>query len=285
VAADNIGLIGLGLLGSAMAKRLIGAGFAVYGFDIDEDRRSQLGSIGGQTAQSASEVAETCTCIIFSLPNSGVAGTVLSEIEPKLRDGAIIIDTTTGDPDEMAGFGRRLAEGGRFYLDATVGGSSRLVEAGEAIVIVGGDAGAYQSCSGILGRIGRQVFHIGPCGSGARMKLVLNLVLGLNRAVLAEGLTFASRYGLSRKQTLEILKAGPSYSRVMDLKGDKMLAGEFEPEARLSQHLKDVRLILAAGKSCGAKLPLSALHSQLLEQAEAIGFGGADNSAIIKSFE
>ena len=116
------------------------------------------------------------------------------------------------------------------------------------------------------------------------MTLVFNLVLGLNRAVLAESLEFAARYGLSSGQALEILKAGSTYSRVMDSKGPKMLARDFTPEARLSQHLKDVRLILAAGQSCGAKLPLSELHGQLLAEAERLGFGTADNSAIIESF-
>ena len=117
------------------------------------------------------------------------------------------------------------------------------------------------------------------------MKLVLNLVLGLNRAVLAEGLEFARASGIDPAVALEILKSGPAYSRAMEAKGEKMLTGDFEPEARLSQHLKDVRLILAYGEKLGAKLPLSALHRELLEAAETAGFGGADNSAIIKAFQ
>ena len=284
LSADRIGVIGLGLLGSAIAKRLIAAGFGVYGFDIDEACRTRLEAFGGETASSAPEVAAGCRYIICSLPDSGVAGAVFDEIETALRAGTRILDTTTGDPDETVRCGARLAERGHFYLDATIGGSSKQVEAGEAIVIVGGDAGAFQSCFNILGSIGGRVFHVGPCGSGIRMKLVFNLVLGLNRAVLAESLAFASRYGLSSHQVLEILKVGPSYSRVMDTKGPKMLARDFAPEARLSQHLKDVQLILAAGQSCGAKLPLSELHGQLLADAESLGFGTEDNSAIIESF-
>lgn len=117
------------------------------------------------------------------------------------------------------------------------------------------------------------------------MKLVLNLALGLNRAVLAEALAFASRSGLAAEQALEVLRAGPAYSAVMGDKGRKMLEGDFEPEARLSQHLKDVRLILDSGRRCGAKLPLSEAHARLLEEAEAAGFGGADNSAILKIYD
>jgi 3-hydroxyisobutyrate dehydrogenase-like beta-hydroxyacid dehydrogenase len=116
------------------------------------------------------------------------------------------------------------------------------------------------------------------------MKLVLNLVLGLNRAVLAEGLCYAAAAGVDPAAALEILKAGPAYSRVMDTKGQKMLAGDFTAEARLSQHLKDVRLILESGARAGASLPLSSVHRALLEKAEAAGFGAADNSAVIKAF-
>ena len=117
------------------------------------------------------------------------------------------------------------------------------------------------------------------------MKLIVNLVLGLNRAALAEGLSFARSVGVSPGRALEILKSGVAYSRVMDTKGIKMLKRDFRPQARLSQHLKDVRLILSLGKRAKAKLPLSALHRKLLEQIEAAGGGDLDNSAIIEAFK
>jgi 3-hydroxyisobutyrate dehydrogenase-like beta-hydroxyacid dehydrogenase len=117
------------------------------------------------------------------------------------------------------------------------------------------------------------------------MKLVFNLVLGLHRAVLAEALSFAGSYGIDPAAALEVLKAGAAYSKVMDIKGGKMLSGDFTPEARLSQHLKDVRLIVAAAERCGAMVPLSEIHRELLERAEAAGFGAMDNSAVIKAFE
>ena len=283
-SASKIGVIGLGLLGSAIAKRLLAAGFPVCGFDIDAGSRARFDAAGGMVVGSASEVAGACRSIILSLPDSGVVGAVLEEVEAGLGDARLFIDTTTGDPDDTVRCSKRLAERGHDFLDASVGGSSKLLESGRAILMVGGDVDAFQRSSSILRAIGERVFHVGPAGAGIRMKLVFNLVLGLNRAVLAEGLAFASRYGLSGLQALEILEAGPSYSRAMDAKGRKMIAGDFAPEARLSQHLKDVGLILAAGEGCGAQLPLSILHRQLLEQAESLGFGAADNSAIIESF-
>ena len=117
------------------------------------------------------------------------------------------------------------------------------------------------------------------------MKLVVNLVLGLNRAVLAEGLSFARKTGVSPERALEILKCSAAYSRVMDTKGRKMLRSDFKPQARLSQHLKDVRLILSFGKKFGAKLPLSAQHRKLLELVDTAGGGDLDNSAIIQAFK
>ncbi|MEK7408035.1 MAG: NAD(P)-dependent oxidoreductase [Acidobacteriota bacterium] len=282
---EQVGLIGAGLLGSALAERFLAAGFGVVGFDIDAARRDGLKAAGGDVAESAVAVAAACGRVVLSLPDSGVVAKVLEEIEPHLRPDSLVIDTTTGEPEEMAGFAARLGRRGVAYLDATVGGSSKQVRAGDAIVIAGGPPETFARAGDLFSCFARRAFHAGPCGHGARMKLALNLVLGLNRAVLAEGLAFAKACGLKPELALEIMKAGPAYSRVMDTKGAKMLSGEFSAEARLSQHLKDVRLILAAGERCGARLPLSALHRRLLERVEEAGFGGADNSAIIKAFE
>ncbi len=283
-ASDKLGIVGLGLLGTALAERLLEGGFQIVGYDLRPEQVENLRRLGGSPAQSGAEVAASCQRLLLSLPTSAIADQVLDEISPRLRAGAIVIDTTTGAPEEMAAFGARLEGRGVAYLDATVGGSSRQVRAGEAIVICGGQPAAYARCADLFALCCRKAFHVGPCGSGARMKLVLNLVLGLNRAVLAEALEYARACGIDPAEALEILRSGPAYSRVMDTKGAKMLAGDFEPEARLSQHLKDVLLILASGQRCGARLPLSTLHRTLLEQVEAAGDGAADNSAIIKAF-
>lgn len=281
---ERLGIIGVGLAGAALAERLLAGGFDVAGYDIRPAQIEQLRQSGGSGASSAAEVAASCRRLFLSLPTSAEAASVLDEILPCLPPGAIVIDTTTGEPGEIAGFGARLAGRSIAYLDATIGGSSRQVRDGEAIFICGGDTAAFARCADLFALCCRKAFHVGPCGSGARMKLVLNLVLGLNRAALAEGLEYARACGIDPAEALEILQAGPAYSCAMDTKGRKMLTGDFEPEARLSQHLKDVRLILAAGEHCGAKLPLTEVHRALLEQAEAAGYGASDNSAIIQVF-
>src|SRR5262245_26348020 len=163
------------------------------------------------------------------------------------------------------------------YLDATVSGSSVQVRDGHAVFLVGGPDDEFRASHELLSRIAGKVFHVGPAGSGARMKLVTNLVLGLNRAALAEGLHFASSLGLDPTAALAVVKECPSYSRAMDAKGEKMVRGDFAPEARLSQHLKDVRLMLAEAGRAGAGLPLTEAHRELLERAEALGLGSLDN--------
>lgn len=281
----TIGVIGLGLLGSALADRFLLAGNPVLGFDVAADRRELLVAAGGQAADSASDVVRACDVLVLSLPDSSVVAAVIAEVRGSLQAGQWVIDTTTGDVDVSAALGEELARQGIGFLDATIAGSSVQAREGQATVMVGGNRAVFDSAREILELFAKELFYVGAWGSGARMKLVVNLVLGLNRAVLAEGLTFAAALGLDVGEALSVLQSSPAFSTVMQTKGAKMLEGDFEPQARLSQHLKDVRLILAAAQRTGMTLPLSSLHRQLLERAEAAGFGQLDNSAIIRVFQ
>jgi 3-hydroxyisobutyrate dehydrogenase-like beta-hydroxyacid dehydrogenase len=280
----TVGLIGLGLVGSALAERFLAAGFAVVGFDIDAARWDEHRFRGGTAAGSAADVAVKARRIVLSLPDSAVVHRVIESLRSVLAPGTIIVDTTTGDPGPTAVLGAALAEAGIAYIDATIAGSSEQVRSGAVLVIAGGDPGAIAACGDLFAAFAAQAFPVGPWGSGARMKLVVNLVLGLNRAVLAEGLALARACGLDPAGALEILRAGPAFSRIMDTKGMKMISGDFSPQARLAQHLKDVDLILKMGEGCKARLPFSALHRSLLERLTAGGYRDADNSAIIRAF-
>ncbi len=277
-----LGLIGIGLLGTVLAERLLAGGFAVLGHDLDAARLEAFRRAGGTAALTAAEVFTRADRVVLSLPSHEQVNTLLEANAAALRHGLVVIDTTTGDPDSSTALARALARRGAVYLDATVNGSSAQVRDGIAIMMVGGERAAYDACADIFSRFGCQTFHTGGPGSGAKMKLVTNVALGLNRAALAESLALASGLGLDAGQALAIMRGGPSYSRVMDRKGPKMLAGDFTPEARLSQHLKDVRLILEHGRAAGLPMTLSAAHREILEAAEAAGLGQLDNSAVIR---
>jgi 3-hydroxyisobutyrate dehydrogenase-like beta-hydroxyacid dehydrogenase len=279
----DVGLIGLGLVGSALAERFTGARLAVVGFDRRLEACDKLTALGGTAAESAIRVAEAVELIVLSLPDSDAVEAVIGEIGPALR-GRTVVDTTTGDPERTAALGARLKAAGVDYLDATIVGSSRLVREGMAVVVAGGEAAVFRRCADLLDTFAAREFHVGPWGRGARMKLVVNLVLGLHRAVLAEGLAFARTSGFDPALALDVLRSGVAHSRVMDAKGRKMIEGDFAPEARLSQHHKDVHLILEAASRAGIDLPLSRIHDRLLTNLEEQGLGGLDNSAIIRAF-
>jgi 3-hydroxyisobutyrate dehydrogenase-like beta-hydroxyacid dehydrogenase len=274
----SIGLIGLGLMGTAITERLLERGYHVL---IWNRTRAKANPLIERGAEWSDNPLAACDRVIISLYTSDVVESVLEQMRDGLHAGQIVLDTTTGEPAQSAALGARLAARGVQYLDAPISGSSEQTRRGEAMVMVGGERSAFEACSDLWPVLGQKVFYVGPCGSAAKMKLVSNLVLGLNRAALAEGLVFAKAIGVEPAAALEVLRGSMAYSRVMDVKGRKMIEDDFTVQARLSQHLKDVRLILASGVS----LPLSETHRQLLEQAEAMGLGDLDNSAIIKAIE
>lgn len=280
--AHPLGLIGIGLLGSVLAERLLAGGFVVRGYDLDPARLDAFGQRGGTPAPDAATVLATSRRVLLSLPSHREVTALLAAQAGPLQPGLIVVDTTTGDPAAAEVLARDLTRRGITYLDATVSGSSAQVRDGAAIMMVGGDADAFAGCRDIFSRLGCAIHYTGPSGTGAKMKLVTNVVLGLNRAALAEGLALARGLGLDPSLALTIMRQGPAYSRMMDSKGAKMITGEFTPEARLSQHLKDVRLILEHGHAAGLPMPLSTAHRAVLEAAEAAGFGALDNSAIIQ---
>jgi 3-hydroxyisobutyrate dehydrogenase-like beta-hydroxyacid dehydrogenase len=284
MAAETIGIIGLGLLGSAISERLRQAGVDLLGYDVDPSRLRELTERGGRPAASAAEVARCADRIILSLPDSNVVASVVQGVSDELRPDLKIIDTTTGEPARTAQLGLRLSERGVHYLDATISGSSEQVRHRDVIVLVGGERGVSDACGDLFATFARAWYHVGTWGSGARMKLVVNLVLGLNRLALAEGLAFARAYGMDLAETLRVLRDSAGYSKVMDTKGRKMIEQDFAPQAKLSQHLKDVRLILAEAQRAGVHVPVSKLHHDLLTRLEEAGLGGLDNSAIIRAF-
>lgn len=281
---QTVGIIGIGLLGSAIADRLLAAGYSLRGFDPAASAQLAFTENGGLLARQVGDVAAAADRVVLCLPNSDVVEHVLADVIPYLKPGMTLIDTTTGEPDKTIELAERLAAADVHLLDASVLGSSDVTRAGNAVLMVGAAAESFQRVRPVLEAISQNVSHLGPVGSGQQMKLVANLVLGLNRAVLAEGLSFAKSLGLDLNLVLDVLKSGAAYSTVMDAKGRKMIDEDFEPQAKLSQHLKDVRLILKLATASDSALPLSMLHQQLLESAESAGNGNLDNSTIIRAW-
>ena len=275
-------IVGVGLLGQAIVDRLLEHNYVITGFDIDDQRCQELIEKHVPVASSVRECASSSDMLIFSLPDSNIVNTVINDIQESLRPGSIIVDTTTGPAKAARNHAGILASKGCTYLDATVAGSSAQVRNGEGVVMIGGPADIYQSLNGFFDAIAPKSFYVGEAGAGCDMKLIVNLALGLNRAVLAESLALAESAGVDKQLALDVMKSTVAYSAAMDTKGPKMVTGNFEPQARLRQHLKDVLLILEMGKKHEQQLPLSSLHEELLSSAVEKGLGELDNSAIIE---
>jgi 3-hydroxyisobutyrate dehydrogenase-like beta-hydroxyacid dehydrogenase len=279
--AKKVGVIGLGLMGTALTERLLEAGYAVWVHNRTRQKAEPLAARGARWADNPLAV---CDRVVISLYTTDTVEEMLARLGDAMRPGQILIDTTTGAPEQTARLGARLAARGVQYLDAPISGSSEQTRRGEVTTIVGGSREAFEACRDLFDCCSQKTIYAGPWGSGAKMKLVSNLVLGLNRAALAEGLVYAQALGLDAEAALEVLMNSMAYSRIMETKGRKMVEGDFRAQARLSQHLKDVRLILESAAEAGQGLPLSEAHRRLLEAAEAAGFGDADNSAVIRAF-
>jgi len=277
---EPIGIIGLGLLGGAIADRLHAAGHRIYGFDPCKPAATPV-----VLCSNASQVVGKCPRVIFSLPTSSVAGDVVDEVRDVLRAGQVMIDTTTGAPNEVMALAGRLAAQGVHYVEANVAGSSVLLRQGEAALFVGGDERIVKELTPLLMDLTNAVHYLGPIGMASRFKLVHNLILGLNRAALAEGLQFAEALGFDGDKVLAVLRQTAAASAAMNAKGERMVNREYDPpQGRLAQHLKDVRLMLDEAERSGSKVPLTQLHRELLERADRLGFGDSDNSAIMEAF-
>jgi 3-hydroxyisobutyrate dehydrogenase-like beta-hydroxyacid dehydrogenase len=221
--------------------------------------------------------------VVVSLYSAEVVREVLGSMLPRADAGRVIVDTTTASPEMATTIGTGMREAGHRYVEAPLSGSSDQTRRGEAVALVGGTPDDVRSCADLWPVLAGSMFHVGPIGAAARMKLVSNLVLGLNRAALAEGLVFAQLLGVEPAAALEVLRGSMAYSRAIDAKGRKMIERDFAVQAKLSQHLRDVRLMLDAARAAGSELPLAETHRRLLERAEQLGYGEADNSAVIEA--
>lgn len=277
-----VGVIGLGLLGTALAERLLTGGYPTFVWNRSCEKADALITAGAHW--SVNPLVE-CERTVICLYTTEVVEEVLGQMEAGLRNGQILIDTTTGDPSQTSALGGKLAARGVQYLEAPIAASSEQTRRGEALAMIAGDEQVFETCREVIECLAPKSFYLGPWGSATKMKLVNNLVLGLNRAALAEGLVFATAIGMDPVKALAVLKEGNAYSVVMDVKGEKMLSGDFTPQGKLTQHLKDVRLILEEAQRAGIELPLSQVHRRLLIAAEEAGFGEQDNSAIIRAIE
>jgi 3-hydroxyisobutyrate dehydrogenase-like beta-hydroxyacid dehydrogenase len=279
---EQWGFVGLGLLGSAFSRRLNEQGVKLFGFDIREHSELEVPVQGLHLTSTLVELVETCDVISFCLPHGEAVREVVAVAGSAWRSGMTVIDHSTLSPNDSLGLAAQLAQRGVDYVEANVAGSSELAEQGKALLFCSGSPSAFQRVKPSLKRLASQVFYLGQTGSASRMKLVFNHLLGLNRAALAESLSFAESQGMPLSVVLEVLRAASPLLDVVRSKGQKMVAQDYRPQAKLAQHLKDVRLILQEAAAQQLALPFERLNEQMLQQAVDAGWGDQDNAAVFE---
>ena len=285
VITERVGVLGTGLVGSAITELLLDEGVKVTVWNRTQSKTEPLVAQGAVRADTPAEVGQECTYVFISVMTTDVVAKLCEGPNGLLQTRhppQCILDTTTGDPDETIALAERLSKQGISFLDATISGSSKQIRERQALYMIGGEEQAFEACEDLLKLVTDQYVYFGPSGSGSKAKLASNVILGLNRLALAEGLVFAQRLGLDIQVFLQMLKRSPAYSAAMDVKGEKMIRGDFTPQSRILQHHKDVSIILKYANAAGQEMPLTKVHLDIMEAAIAAGDGELDNSAVIK---
>jgi 3-hydroxyisobutyrate dehydrogenase-like beta-hydroxyacid dehydrogenase len=264
--------------------------FEVLTHDLDETKLAALAAAGAQRVSSLKEMVEACEALVIAVFNTDQveavvegAGGVLEAMknEPQAR---VLICVSTCDPDRLAALAARVAPRGARFLEVPISGTSRQVAEGAGVGLIGGERAVMEHAGAILDAICPRRYYLGNAGNGSRAKLAVNLILGLNRAALAEGLVFAERLGLDRAAFLEVARGSAAHSQVMDVKGALMTRREYRnPQSRVDQSLKDFRLMLDQARAAGQELPFSSLYALMLEECMQHGEGEWDNAAIAEA--
>lgn len=279
----TVGLIGLGLVGESLARRLLDATYEVVGFDIDPARTARFETYGGRPVGTIAAVAERAARVLIAVFNTAQVAEVIEGPGGLIASGNRLATVhSTCDPDQLAALAARAGGRGFDLVEAPLSGTSVQILHGDGVGLIGGGAGAITQVEDVLRVVAPRRYAMGAVGNGSRAKLAVNLVLGLNRAGLAEGLAFAERLGLDPVGFLDVLKGSAAYSQVMETKGPKMVKRDFASEGKVAQALKDLHMMLDLAQTVGQALPLASVNAALLEACVDHGEAERDNSIVIE---
>ena len=283
----TVGLVGLGLLGHAVASRLRAGGHAVVGHDVVPERVGALVSLGGTAAGSAAEVARAAETVCTLLPSlATVEEAILGEqgILAGARPGHTVIQMSTISLGLTERLARETAGRGLAFLDAPISGTSAMVARGEGLILLGGDPAVVDRWRPVLETVLRTV-RVGAPGQAMVVKLAANLLVALNTAAAAEALLMTQKAGLDPDVVLEILTGGAASSRMLEVRGPLIIRRHFPAQMKLELFMKDLHLIQDAAAAVGAPLPLTDVAARLYAAANAGGHGAEDLSVVVTALE
>jgi 3-hydroxyisobutyrate dehydrogenase len=282
---ERIGFIGLGVMGAGMASRLAESGYEVAVYNRTRSKAEEVAKAGARVADSPADAAREADVVCLSLADQDVVSQMLFGDDgamSSLREGGYILDMSTVPPDFARELAARAADAGRRALDACVLGNPMHSRQGELRVMVGGDEADFRATQGILETIGKEVTYLGESGMGATMKLVLNMLMGVQMPALAEAVVFGERAGLDRSKILEMIAKSGYSSPVMSFRCVLMEQRNFGLAAfKLGLMRKDMMLVLDECQRLGVPMPVSESAHAMLTAAKAQGLGDLDVSAIL----
>ncbi|MBI1724083.1 MAG: NAD(P)-dependent oxidoreductase [Candidatus Tectomicrobia bacterium] len=283
----QIGFLGLGNMGGAMAANLVKAGFRVRGYDPAPSARERAAEAGVEVVASPAEAASGADVICSSLPEADHAyEAYLGEkgVLGAAPEGAVCFDFSTISVEGSLRLAEEAAARGVRFLDTPVSGSVPHARAGTLAIMAGGDKTALDAHRDVLAAIGKEVHHFGPNGSGLRMKLVTNHIFAIHIAAIAEGLTLGKKEGLDPARMVGFLRAS-AVPKILDYKAQPMIEKDYTPTFTVYLMLKDLRMIAAMAEGAKVPIPLGTLSRQVYMGAAALGHGNRDQNAIIEFFE
>jgi putative dehydrogenase len=290
-AADNttVGVIGLGAMGIGMARRLVQAGFSVRGHDVRPEAVAAFAAEGGNGAGSPEEAARGADLLLVMVVNAAQAAEVLfgpSGAVPVLPAGAVVILSSTVPASAARALGERLGASGHLLLDAPVSGGVVGAESGRLTIMASGAPEAFDKASEALAAVACKVYRLGDApGVGSTVKAVNQLLAGVHIAVAAEAMAFGTRAGADPRTLFEVISNSAGSSWMFANRVPHMLDGDYTPRSAVDIFIKDLGLVLDAGRELRFPLPLAAAAHQLFLMAAAAGLGREDDAAVVKVFE
>ncbi|MEA2315272.1 MAG: 3-hydroxyisobutyrate dehydrogenase [Solirubrobacteraceae bacterium] len=285
MGSQRIAFIGLGNMGGGMAERLAESGHPIAVYNRTREKTSEAERLGARVAESPADATRDADVVMLSLANQDAVRDMLhgeNGVFGSLPKGGYVVDMSTVPPEFCVETAAEAAEAGYKALEACVYGAPFHARSGELRVMVGGEQADFEAISPILSTIGKQVTLMGSNGMGATMKIVLNMLMGIQMPALAEAVVFGERAGLERQQILEAINGTGYSSPVMDLRCPMMAERRFMPPMfRLGLMRKDMMLVLERCQQLGVPMPVAESAYAMLTAASAQGLGDLDVAAIL----
>ncbi|MDE1828938.1 MAG: NAD(P)-dependent oxidoreductase [Thaumarchaeota archaeon] len=284
----NVGIVGTGLLGKAVATRLINSGHKVTVYNRTREKTKPLEKLGASVVDSPRKVAEKSDTVITIVKDASAVESVAfgkDGIADGRHDGLVVADMSTINPISSKKIAARYKEYGIIMIDSPVMGGPPLAEKGQLIVMIGGDKAAYEKCRSVFDSIGEKTFYLGSNGAADAMKIAMNLQISILALAISEGIILAKKSGLDPLLFLEVLNSTYFKTGMSQIKGPKMAKGIFEPSFFLSVMQKDLDEINYTAKEFGANLPVARLANELYQSAVKEGLGMIDYTGIMAYLE